>query len=83
MPDVNGPSARHIEDEMRPELICAMIDANWSNSTDVIYQFCRQSNHLALPRPSHGRYVGASSAPFSEYSMGLDHQLLAEQRAQR
>jgi hypothetical protein len=44
-----------------------LIDANWGNSTDVIYQFCRQSAHPGVVMPSHGRFVGASSQPFSEY----------------
>ena len=44
-----------------------LIDANWGQSTDVVYQFCRQSVHASLIMPSHGRYVGASSIPFSEY----------------
>jgi len=44
-----------------------LIDANWGQSTDVVYQFCRQSAHSATVMPSHGRYVGASSVPFSEY----------------
>jgi len=44
-----------------------LIDANWGQSTDVVYQFCRQSAHSAAVMPSHGRYVGASSVPFSEY----------------
>jgi len=44
-----------------------LIDANWGNSTDVVYQFCRQSTHSALLMPSHGRYVGAASTPFSDY----------------
>jgi hypothetical protein len=44
-----------------------LIDANWGQSTDVVYQFCRQSAHAGLITPSHGRYVGASSIPFSEY----------------
>ena len=44
-----------------------LIDANWGTSTDVVYQFCRQSAHAGLIMPSHGRYVGASSVPFSEY----------------
>jgi len=44
-----------------------LIDANWGNSTDVVYQFCRQSPHSALLMPSHGRYVGAASTPFSDY----------------
>jgi hypothetical protein len=44
-----------------------LIDANWGTSTDVVYQFCRQSAHAAVLFPSHGRYVGASSTPFAEY----------------
>ncbi len=44
-----------------------LVDANWGSSTDVIYQFCRQSAHAGIVMPSHGRFVGASSQPFSEY----------------
>ena len=44
-----------------------IIDANWGQSTDVVNQFCRQSAHAALITPSHGRFVGAASIPFSEY----------------
>jgi hypothetical protein len=44
-----------------------LVDANWGNSTEVVYQFCRQSAHSAVLLPSHGRFVGASSVPFSEY----------------
>ena len=44
-----------------------LIDANWGSSTDVVYQFCRQCAHASIVMPSHGRFVGASSQPFSEY----------------
>lgn len=44
-----------------------MIDANWGESTDVVFQFCRQSPFSSVLLPSHGRYVGAKSAPFGEY----------------
>ena len=44
-----------------------LIDANWGQSSDVVYQFCRQSKHASVIMPSHGRYVGASSIPFAEY----------------
>jgi len=44
-----------------------LIDANWGTSTDVVYQFCRQSGHASALTPSHGRYVGASSMPLSDY----------------
>jgi phage terminase large subunit GpA-like protein len=44
-----------------------LIDANWGSSTDVVYRFCRQSAHAAIVMASHGRFVGASSQPFSEH----------------
>ncbi|MEO2018303.1 MAG: terminase gpA endonuclease subunit, partial [Fuerstiella sp.] len=44
-----------------------LIDANWGHSTDVVYQFCRQSSHSTILLPSHGRFAGASSIPFSDY----------------
>lgn len=44
-----------------------LIDANWGESTDVVYQFCRQSKHSAILLPSHGQFVGASSRPFAQY----------------
>lgn len=45
-----------------------LIDANWGTSTDVVYQFCRQSSYASVITPSHGRFVGAASKPFSEYN---------------
>ena len=44
-----------------------LVDANWGQTTDLVYQFCRQSKYASVLLPSHGRYVGASSKPFSEY----------------
>jgi hypothetical protein len=51
--------------EMRIER--CLIDANWGQTTDVVYQFCRQSIYANLLLPSHGHYVGASSIPFSDH----------------
>ena len=45
----------------------ALIDANWGQSTDIVYQFCRQSIYSGVIFPAHGRYVGASSKPMTEY----------------
>lgn len=45
----------------------AMIDANWGDSTEVVYQFCRQSTYSGMILPSHGRYIGASSKPMMEF----------------
>ncbi|MDR1291278.1 MAG: phage terminase large subunit family protein [Planctomycetaceae bacterium] len=56
---------RDDDTEMRVER--CLIDANWGQSTDVVYQFCRQSKHGAILFPSHGQYIGASSIPFSEH----------------
>jgi len=44
-----------------------LIDANWGQSTDVVYQVCRQSVHAAVLMPSHGRFVGAASLPFADH----------------
>lgn len=44
-----------------------LVDAGWGQSTDTVYQACRASSHASALMPSHGRYVGASSKPFSEY----------------
>lgn len=45
----------------------AMVDANWGQSTDIVYEFCRRSSYAGILLPSHGRYVGASSKPMTEY----------------
>ncbi len=61
----------HRDDGANMRIERCLIDANWGSSTDVVYQFCRQSAHSALLLPSHGRFVGASSIPFSEYKRKL------------
>lgn len=45
-----------------------LIDANWGSSTNLVYKHCRESKYAAQLLPSHGRGVGASSIPFSEYT---------------
>jgi hypothetical protein len=45
----------------------ALIDANWGMSTDTVYQFCRQTEFAGIVMPGHGRYIGASSRPMTEY----------------
>jgi hypothetical protein len=45
-----------------------LIDANWGNSTDVVKNFCRECGFSGVVMPSHGKFVGASSTPFSEYT---------------
>jgi hypothetical protein len=44
-----------------------LVDANWGDSTNTVYNWCRETPHAAIVAPSHGRFVGATSTPFSEY----------------
>jgi hypothetical protein len=37
---------------------CCLVDANWSQSTSLIDQFCRQSQYAAVLNPSHGKFIG-------------------------
>ena len=55
------------EDGAQMRVGLCLVDANWGTSTDVVYQFCRQSTYSAVLLPSHGRFVGAGSKPFHEY----------------
>jgi hypothetical protein len=44
-----------------------LIDANWGQSTEVVYRFAAQSSFSALVTPSHGHYYGAASIPMRDY----------------
>lgn len=44
-----------------------LIDANWGQSTDTVYKFCRESVYSSVLMPSHGKFVGPGGQPFSEY----------------
>jgi len=48
-----------------------LIDANWGNSTEIVYQFCREQRAKGavgkLVMPSHGKYVGAASIPIGQH----------------
>ena len=48
-----------------------LIDANWGQSTDTVYQFCRETEYASIVTPSHGKYIGASSKPMSEYKRAV------------
>lgn len=53
------------DDGVAMRLDRVLIDANYE--TALVKQFCRRSDHAGLITPSHGRYVGASSAPMDQY----------------
>jgi hypothetical protein len=44
-----------------------LVDANWGESTNIVYEFCRTSQHAAMIVPSHGRGIGPDQKPMSEY----------------
>jgi energy-coupling factor transporter ATP-binding protein EcfA2 len=44
-----------------------LVDANWGQSTDLVYQFCRQSGCSAQLMPSHGKFIGAGSKGIAEW----------------
>lgn len=45
----------------------ALVDANWGLSTKLVYRWCRQSAHSAILTPAHGKGIGASGNPMSEW----------------
>lgn len=57
------------DDDSIIELDRVLIDAGWGASTDTIYHFIKESGKRASILPSHGRYIGAKSRPFGEYSI--------------
>jgi hypothetical protein len=48
-------------DEFRVER--CLVDANWGELTEVVYDFCRRSPFAEKLLPSHGKFYGASSQP--------------------
>lgn len=47
------------------KLDLCLVDANWGESTDVVYNACRQLPYRIYP--SHGKWVGATSKPLDQY----------------
>lgn len=59
-----------VRDWRRPDgvglrLSCCLVDAQWGDSTDVVYSFIQQA---AFPNvwPSHGVFIGASGSPITD-----------------
>lgn len=48
------------------QIDCLLIDANWSVSTDVIYQLARTSGSGKI-YPHHGRYLAATTTPIEHW----------------
>lgn len=45
-----------------------LVDANWGEHTDTVYQFCRQSPRAAVLLPSHGKGFGAATNPMRDWA---------------
>lgn len=43
-----------------------VIDANWGESTNIVYQFCRESSYSQILTPSHGQGFRAANKPMSQ-----------------
>lgn len=77
------------EDNAHMRVSRCLIDANWGEMTNVVYEYCRQSPHAAVINPSHGKYVGAKSMPFAQWAskpgdrIGLNWRLPVVQRGRR
>lgn len=48
------------------QIDCLLIDANWSASTEVIYQLARASESGKV-YPHHGRYLSATTTPIEQW----------------
>lgn len=56
------------EDGQPVKIARCLIDANWRESTELVYTLCRRSAHAMQLMPSHGRFVGLSAKPLSEWA---------------
>lgn len=55
------------DDGINMRIDLTLVDANWAASTDVVYQFCRESKFGPVLLPAHGQFIGASNRPYTEY----------------
>ena len=53
---------------MKIERLC--IDANWGESTDVVYAACRESDFSQMIRPTHGKGFRVTEKPMSQWKEG-------------
>jgi hypothetical protein len=58
-------SAWRREDGAELRIARLMIDANWGESTDIVFQFARTTKYAGVVMPCHGRFVGASTRPLN------------------
>lgn len=54
--------------EMRVERL--LIDANWGQSTDTVYDACRESDFAQNLRPAHGKGLKVTDKPMATWKVG-------------
>jgi len=52
----------------------ALVDANYGESTDTVYEFCRRTVFNGVLMPSHGRGIKAGDRPMSEWPKKIGEQ---------
>jgi hypothetical protein len=59
----------YVQEETHAELRVERcnVDANWGPGTDLVYEFCRRDPHAPTLLASHGKFIGASSLPMSNW----------------
>ena len=66
-----------------------LIDANYGQFTELIYRFCRESAFASILTPSHGKGIGATGTPMTEWTAkpgdrkGLNWNLSVERSGKR
>lgn len=56
------------EDGLALKIEKCLLDANWGESTEIVYQFCRQSLYSPFLLPAHGKGISAANKPISQYT---------------
>ena len=44
-----------------------LVDANWGETTELVYRTCRMSPHAAILTPSHGKGITAAGTPIADW----------------
>jgi hypothetical protein len=55
------------EGEQQRQISRCLIDANWAQSTELVYQYCRQSPYSSILIPSHGKAIRAGNLPMGDW----------------
>ena len=72
--DIGGKQYRR-EDGVHMPIKRLMIDANWSQSTDIVYRLCSSHALRSILTPAHGVFVGATTKPWSETKGKIGEQM--------